>query len=179
VKRTSAAIIFVAAVILTTDYYLFQSNLLALAWHARHGFHVQFQGFEFRVPLFFERGQEEAFDELTLYSYRSPIHGRNAWVTVGFQPARPAAVLAPLSPDDAQRLGVSLIGQRRVRLADRQGNCIEYQRDELVLRDRGPSNGDLVWITCQFDNITANFDGTRNAAPEFYTILESARRIQN
>jgi hypothetical protein len=177
-RKRLAFIIVLAVVILTSDFYLLQANMLAVGWHIRHGFHVDFEGLRFVVPLFLQQGQEGARDELTLYCQHSPIYPKNSWITIGFQPQSSATVLRPLAPDEARALGASLIREKAVRLADRQGNCIEYQRADMALRT-GSSDRDLVWIKCRFGDITANFDGTRNATADFYRVLESARKVQN
>jgi hypothetical protein len=183
VKRgRSTLVVMVMAAIVTADLYLFQGNILAFAWHARNGFHREFNGVRFRVPLFYEENAGSVMNQFSILSLPSPAHRSSSSITVEFPPwssSNPCKNSPCIySADVAQRLGLTRLGERTARLGNRSGNCIEYQYDALTLGPR-PSNSQILWITCRLGkDLDVSFDGTRNAVPEFYAFLESASEVK-
>jgi len=164
--------------VLLTDFYLFGLSIVAFGWHMRHGFHQEVHGFRFNVPLFYEEGDGVKANSFSIYSYACPLRKKSSSISIDFPPWSSDRTLTPMSRDNAQRMGLGLLGQRSARFANRTGKCIEYLQQGIPALSLGHSEMELMWITCQFGDVGAHFNGTRNAVPEFYQFLESAQEVQ-
>lgn len=173
-----AFITLLAFLVIETDLYLFKANLFAIGWHLRHGFHQQINGFRIRVPLFFEPSEGDMLNQLSMDSFASPVHRGRSSINIDFPPWSSARLGEMLALEDGQGLGLTPIGQRAARFADRQGNCMEF-RWNLRSLDPRPPERDPLRIICRFGDIIADFDGTREETHEFYMILSSAKRVEH
>jgi hypothetical protein len=167
----------ILALILITDFYLFGLSIFAFGWHVRHGFHREINGFRFKVPLFYQEGDNITMNTLSIYSYPSPIRRKFSTINVDFPPWSSNQPLLA-SDEDARRIGLGLLGQHSARLASRTGKCIEYSQKGLATISPNPADLRLIWITCKFGDVNATFDGTPSAVPEFYGFLESADEVK-
>ncbi len=166
-----------------TDLYLFQGSLFVFAWHVRYGFHREYHGLMFRVPLFYEENAGSVLNQFSIMSLPSPVHRSSSSITVEFPPWSSAVSCQPgpcrYSEDDAARLGLTFLGERVAKLGSRSGNCIEYAANGVTLSPRQPAL-QAVWIQCRLGkDLDVTFDGTRNAVPEFYAFLESASEVKH
>jgi hypothetical protein len=111
-------------------------------------------------------------------SFGSPIRRKSSSISIDFPPWSSNKPVLPLPDELAPSAGLGFLRQHSVQFGSRTGRCIEYvQQGDLTL---SAIRADLqpVWITCQFGDVSATFDGTRNAVPEFYEFLESAREVK-
>jgi hypothetical protein len=177
-KRKGLLFAVVLALVLLTDYYLVGLSIVAFGWHMRHGFHREVHGFRFNVPLFYEEGDGVKANSFSIYSYACPFRKKSSGINIDFPPWSSDKTLTPMSKDYAQRMGLGLLGQRSARFANRTGRCIEYLQQGVPTLSLGRTNMEPTWITCQFGDVSANFDGTHNAVPEFYQFLESAQEVK-
>ncbi len=64
-----------------------------------------------------------------------------------------------------------------MRLARREGTCIEYNRPPLVVK--GLERRDNVEVDCWFGNdVLISFQGNRDSVQDFYDVLQSARPVE-
>jgi hypothetical protein len=173
--------VLIAAAIVLVDLSLFQVNISAFWWHVRHGFHREVHGVRFRIPLFYEESASSVMNEFSICTFRTPIHTKSSLITVAFPPWVARGPSGLLSTDDASRIGLAPLRERRARFGDRTGSCAEYLQQRLVLNGAsGPKDLDFLYIRCQFgEDLTATFDGTRNAIPEFYAFMEAAEEVKH
>ena len=180
-RKRPLLFVAVASAILLVDLSLFQANIFAFWWHAKHGFHREVHGVRFRVPLFYEQSDSSVMNEFSIYSLRTPIHTKSSSITVEFPPWDATGPSGLLSMDDASRIGLVPLREQGARFGDRTGSCAEYLRQKLVLNGpSGPKDLDPLYISCQFgEYVTTTFDGTRNAIPEFYAFMEAAQEVKH
>jgi hypothetical protein len=178
-KRKGLLFAIIVGLVLITDFYLFGLSIAAFGWHLRHGFYREVGGLRFRVPWFYEESDNITVNALSIYSFPSPIHRKSSSISVQFPPGSQNKPLAALTDQQAQRIGLSYLGERSARLAIRAGKCIEYAEQVISKPPAGlPEHLQPTRITCQFGDVDATFDGTRNAVPEFYGFLESAGEVK-
>jgi len=177
-KRKGLLFAVILAQVLLTDFYLFGLSLVAFGWHMRHGFHREVHGFRFNVPLFYDEGDDVKANSFSIYSYASPLRKKSSGISIDFPPWSSNKTLMPMSEDIAQPIGLGLLGHRSARFANRTGRCIEYLHQGILALSPGRTEMEPTWITCQFGDVSANFDRTRNAVPEFYQFLESAQEVK-
>jgi len=172
--------VLVASSVVMAMLFLFQTNIFAFAWHLRHGFYREFNGIRFAVPLFYQEAQGSTLNEFSIIANPSPIHKKHAFITVSFPPWTTDRPLRPMSPEDAGRIGMTLAGERDDRFGNRAGKCVEYTQNRMALDGQErPSGLQPIWITCRFGEVDVDFDGSRNAVPEFYFLMESANEVKN
>jgi hypothetical protein len=176
-KRKQWFFVGILALILVTDFYIFGLSIITFIWHVRHGFHREINGFRFRVPLFYQEGDNITMNTLSIYSFPSPIHRKSSSISVDFPPWSSNQPLVA-SDEDVRRNGLGLVGQRSARLGNRTGKCIEYSQQGIATMSPNPADLRLIRIICKFGDVEATFDGTRNAVPEFYGCLESADEVK-
>ena len=177
-KRRGLLFAGILALVLVTDFYLFGLSIVAFGWHMRHGFHQEIHGFRFYVPLFYQESDRVKANSFFIYSYSCPLRRKSSAISIDFPPWSSDKVLTPMSKDNAQRMGLSLFDHRSARFANRTGMCIEYLQQGIPGLSPGRSEMEPMWITCQFGDVSAQFDGTHNAVPEFYQFLESAQEVK-
>ncbi|HWF06541.1 MAG TPA: hypothetical protein VHA06_22820 [Candidatus Angelobacter sp.] len=177
-KRKGLLFAIVFGLVLITDFYLFGLSIAAFGWHLRHGFHREVYGFMFKVPLFYEESDHRTVNAISIYSFPSPIHRESSSISVQFPPGSAKKPLVALTEQQAQRIGLGFLGERSARLAGRTGKCIEYAQQETRTQSAILAHLQPMRITCQFGDVDATFDGTRNAVPEFYEFLESAGEVK-
>jgi hypothetical protein len=177
-KRKGLLFASILAAIVATDFYLFGLNIFAFGWHMRHGFHRETGGFRFKVPLFYQESDSVTMNQFSIDSFPSPIRSKSSSISMEFPPWSSNKPVLPLPDELAPSAGLGLLGQHSARLASRSGKCIEYMQQGGLTLSAIRAELQPVWITCQFGDVSATFDGTRNAVPEFYEFLESAREVK-
>jgi len=175
-KRKGLLFIVIFTLIVLVDLQLFGMSLLAFAWHVRHGFHREVHGIKFRVPLFYQESEDSTLNQFSIHAFPSDMHREDSAITVSFPPWTSEMALDPLSKEDAERMGLVLIAQRHAKLGNRSGSCAEYLQDDLDLGGRLSGLGPTE-IECRFHNVEVRFTGSRNAVPEFYSFIESAKEV--
>ncbi|HYX53390.1 MAG TPA: hypothetical protein VE783_08050 [Candidatus Limnocylindrales bacterium] len=156
---------------LAADYLLAES--MALAWHVRHGFHVEMNGIRFKVPLLYYEDHGSNMLELSLSTIPGRLNKKEATIVVDFHRQR------PLSEDKAevggarlQKWGMSRSGTRTIQMVGRTGSCTDFTGKSASI----PSP---YVVDCSFgDEMRIHFFGTENAVADFYSILQSAEVVR-
>lgn len=157
---------------------LIQANVFAFAWHLRYGFHREFNGIRFSVPLFYEETKGAAMNQFSILALPSPLHKSSSYISVSFRPWTADKPLQPLSRIEARAIGMRFSSERTASFASRSGKCVEYLENQMRLPPYSNTSSGLLWITCRFgDEFEANFDGTQSAVQEFYDFIASAKEV--
>lgn len=177
--KRAAWVTVVICVILLADLLLFREYLSPLAWHARHGNHVEMNGFRFKVPLLYVRRPNLQMNAFTLNTAQSRFRSKAGSIDINFHRLPP--LLPDLDGSRAERMrkiGFRQASSRKVLLAGHEGTCLEYVPFEQG-QEMGSFRGNLYSIRCRFgESINANFYGTQNAIPDFYAVLESGEDVK-
>jgi hypothetical protein len=165
--------------IFAADYFLAES--MAIAWHVRHGFHAEMQGLRFKVPLLYDEDHGVNMLELSFHTLPGHLNGKMAFITVDFHKQPPVAAGSP--PQDAQlaRFGHKHSEPHPLRVAGRDGTCAD--RVPIPIAQDAPLTArvlaDTYFINCMFgDDLRIRFSGSKNAIPDFYSIMQSAEPVK-
>jgi len=178
-KRTTWIVAVVCAILLA-DLFLFGQYLPPLVWHVRHGNFVAMHGVRFSVPLLYEEDEDRRVNRLLIITRQTRFRRKIGAITIEFRKRAPFPQDTPQVREFEERVeGVRRAVTRKLLLAGREGECVEYVP---INRDQG--NGvmlSLDWYTidCRFgDDMGASFSGTQNAAQDFYAVLQSAGAVK-
>ena len=155
----------------------FSTELSALAWHARHGFHTQIGGIRVQVPLAYE-----ADDSSSISRMPGRLTGPGGLIMFNFQ-----KTLSPEDMETRMKAAEAQLRQRsfkaqvqKVKLAERaatfagrKGRCVEYGVDVVEPRLHSAE------IDCSFDgDVSVQLIGSSNLRDDFYNIIQTAEPVK-
>ncbi|HET9839488.1 MAG TPA: hypothetical protein VFR84_14750 [Candidatus Angelobacter sp.] len=166
----------VAAVAAVFDYAY--SELSALVWHVRHGFHTEVWGTRLLVPLSYEADEPNGLPSLSIT--KLPGHFSGAWGVILID------LRSRISPEGveaadalARQRGIKAVidkarvGERPAVFAGRQGKCVEYRNEVVEYRLQG------FEIVCGFEGeVSVQFLGSPKLKDDFYRIIQSAEAVK-
>lgn len=177
-KRAILIVMFIVAII-SVDLYLFERYIPALAWHVRHGNHVEMNGFRFKVPLSYSEDHTDRMNELSISTLGGPYKRKVGFVTIDFHPQAPMDADSPEVVASMARFGLRKSAGTRLRLADREGICFTYVAIATGQDAPAPAQIMAGSISCTFGNdLGATFHGTPDAVQDFYAIIASGENIK-
>jgi len=163
--------------IILVDFYLFGRYVPVLAWHVQHGNHVEMKGLRFRVPLLYSENHVDRMNELSIDTFPGRLSRKLAFITIDFHQQHPPAPDSQEVEVRLKQLGMKKSAPHRLRLADREGTCVDYapaSGENSPTLPLGPYH-----ITCIFgDELGAGFTGTQDAIADFYAIIQSAETVK-
>jgi hypothetical protein len=181
--KWATVIAVLATVILLADLYLFGEYVRILSWHAWHGNRVEMNGLRFRVPLLYAEDHGDRMNVLSIDRFPSRFSSKLALIRIEFYRQIPVIPDAPQAAAVLQQFGVKKSGRHKLRLADREGTCIDYIPVPTSAKDGAPAGlrvpAGFYSIHCTFgEDLGANFDGTEDAIADFYAIIQSAETVK-
>ena len=158
--------------------HYYSTELLAVVWHARHGFHAQIGDIRVRVPLAYEADDAHGLPWSSISRMPGRFSGPGGFILFDFQklpsPADMEAADALLRQKgfNAQFQNVKL-AERSATFAGRKGRCIEYGVEIVELRQKGTD------IDCRFEgDVSAHFIGSSSLRDDFYKIIQTAEPVK-
>jgi hypothetical protein len=157
--------------------HYYSTELSAVLWHARHGFHAHIGDIRVRVPLAYEADDPHGLPWSSISRMPGRFSGPGGFIMFDFRRLP--------TPEDIEA-GETLLRQRgfkiqvqRVKLAERpavfagrRGRCIEYSAEigELQLG---------AAIDCRFDgDLSVQLIGSSNLRDDFYNIIQTAEPVK-
>ena len=170
-------IVTLIILVVLADLYLFGGYIRVLTWHAWHGNHVEMNGLRFRVPLWYFEDHTDRTNQLNIDTFPVRFSSKAAFINIDFHRQPPAEPDSPQGERIRQQMGLGKSASHKVRLADREGMCVNYFRinsDKNAADPGGPSH-----IHCTFgEDLGATFAGTQDAVADFYAIIASAENVR-
>ena len=156
----------IMAILLGTAGFAAESR--AIAWHVRNGMHVEGAGLRVRVPLAWNViAGADAVNLIDLAGFvRSKLHSPTGLILISNKAAQKNAGALPTIRQHMTDLGAKEIGHRDIQVGRSKLTCVEFQ---------GFREGSLVWCLGDDTNLIAEFNGSTDLVPVFYSILESAQ----
>jgi hypothetical protein len=166
--------IFVLVVIFVLVATGFRPEVVAIAWHVRHGHTYDFHGVRFRVPRLAYVIQPSP-DQATLVFGRGVLRSLQApgWTTFQLlyvspqQLAHRESALSPRKVAAMQQLPV--VGERRTAIVGAMLICNEYNEP---LR-----NSHVIYCERTSPGPQPQFQGSPEKVPEFYKFINSAASV--
>jgi hypothetical protein len=154
------------------------SELSALVWHVRHGFHAEVWGIKLLVPLSYEADEPQGLPSLSITKLPGHFSGPGGDILIDLR--------SRISPEGleaadalARQRGIKpvidkvRVGERPAVFAGRQGKCVEYRTEVVEYRLQG------FEIVCGFEGeVSVQFLGSPNLKGDFYHIIQSAEAVK-
>lgn len=168
-----ALILGAASLVIKYDY----ADLSALAWHIRHGSHVNVGGVRVPIPMSFEASDPSGLPSLLITRSRGLLWHEGGLVDIDFRrmpSPEDEEVLVALLPKGSSTIKRKKIGERAATFAGRQGKCVEYHTQlidpRLVIKS--------YEIYCRFNgDVSARFMGSPTVKDNFYNIIQTAEPL--
>jgi hypothetical protein len=135
------------------------------------------------VPLFYAVDHRGEMNVLYIDRLPSRFSGKIALIRIDFHRQPPVMPDTPQGEELLQQLGIRNFGRHKLRLADREGTCVDFipiptgVKDDTLAAARVPS--DFYNIQCTFgENLGVNFNGTQDAIADFYAIIKSGETVK-
>jgi hypothetical protein len=180
-RRIRAYIIVVVALIVAYGAIIYSSTeISALIWHARHGFHAELGGIRVRVPFGYEASDFAGPTSLLIIKQAGHFQRGAATITVDFQ--RQPSLEAMQRAESMRPKGDvtrKKVGERTATFAGRSGTCVEYvpefvdPRISELMREH-----DMREIDCRFGDVAVELIGTANLKDDFYDIIQTAEPVR-
>ncbi len=180
-RRIKAYIIVVIALIVAYSASIYSSTeISALIWHARHGFHAQLGGIRVRVPLAYEASDAAGPTSLLIIKQAGHLQRGGATIIVDFQKL-PSLEAMQTAEAMLRKPAVTnkKVGERTATFAGRSGTCVEYvpefadPRINELIREH-----DMREIDCRFGDVAVSLIGTANLKDDFYDIIQTAEPVR-
>ncbi|HEY5028187.1 MAG TPA: hypothetical protein VIK39_07240 [Candidatus Angelobacter sp.] len=153
------------------------ADLSALAWHIRHGSHVNGGGVRVPVPISFEASDPAGLPSVLITRSRGLLWHEGGLIDIDFRrmpSPEDEEVLVALLPKSSSTIKRTKIGERAATFAGRQGKCVEYNTQliapGLVIKS--------YEIYCRFNgDVSARFMGSPKIKDNFYNIIQTAEPL--
>lgn len=183
-KRLKVYGLIVATLLATAFLVTFWSTeLSAISWHLRHGFHADLGGVRVRVPFSYEASDPHGLPSLWIDRLPGVLWRDGGFIFLDFQRLpSPEAIEAAesLLKSKGKDIGISRmrVGERTAMFAGKQGKCIEYNtRASLPEPLKGYAMTGFE-IQCRFgDDVSASLMGSPTLKNDFYNIIQTAKLI--
>jgi hypothetical protein len=154
------------AIVLTV--WGFAAEARALIWHLRHGMYVEGAGLRVRTPLSWNViAGPDAINLINLPGpVRSKLHSAGGVILISNKVRRDKATTLDTIRQRLSKLGARELGSRTVQVGGSPLPCAEFE---------GFQQGVQVWCLREDTNLTAEFNGSTELVPTFYSLLESAQ----
>lgn len=173
--------LFLLAAAGAMKYYF--TEISALAWHVRHGFHAELRGIRVRIPLPYEADDPAGLPTLLITKYAGHAWHGGGFISIDFrkQPSPEAIRVAEaMLPKGRAGLKRTKVGEQPAMFAGRAGTCTEYKAqvgdsriDELIRQL------DMRAIDCWFDGgINVQLIGSANLESDFYNMIQTAEPVK-
>ena len=165
-------IVVVALAWAAAHYY--STELSAVVWHVRHGFHTQIRDVRVRVPLAYQVDDTHGLPWFSFTRLPGRLSGPGGFIMFDFRrlpsPEDMEAAEALLRQKDTQtQVQRVRLAERPATFAGRQGRCVEYS--VLPLQD--------AEIDCRFDgDASVQFIGSSNLRDGFYRMIQTAEPVK-
>jgi hypothetical protein len=160
------------------------AEISALAWHAQHGFHVEFGGIRLHIPLSYEAIDPAGTFTLDVIKYSGLVRHGGGVISIGLGKWQPSledieAAEARL-PKGSVKVKRTKVDERTAVFAGRQGTCVEYipefnnsRVNEFLRKD------DMRQIDCRFaGDLSAELMGSVNLKSDFYNMIQTAEPVK-
>jgi hypothetical protein len=156
----------------------YATELSAVMWHVRHGFHTQIGDIKVRVPLAYEADDPHRLPSHSISRMPGRLSGPGGIIMFDFQRRLPSPEQMKAAEALLQKKGfksplqIVKVAERPAVFAGRPGKCIEYSAEvgELALGTE---------IDCGFEgDVSAQYIGSSNLRDDFYNIIQTADRVK-